>query len=202
MKNYSREVVNSIQKEINANDYSMISIQNPDQMPKSIYLGGAKIIISVEDDGRHIANLYTDYSFDKNDMIEWRRCSFGKFYARDWKNIDKGIESYNLYSILDVSVQNVEVRALVRLIDASEFGSEEEYNYCNNLTIEDQTYTIIKAFSPSINEMFMNKSTLEEETFQIKLISTYGMSVETDDENISKEELENIPDESSTVELF
>lgn len=200
MKNYSEEVISNIQNVIDNGNYSLINISSYDELPKTIYIGGTRVALTKDENGRHDCVLYYDFSFDKENIKEWKREPIGIFYSKDWKHKNVGDDRFQKYSTLSLFVGDVEVTALLRLIDASEFKSEEEFEYSHDLTINNYAYAIIKAFSPSIQESYASSSSLEEDTFQPKIVLNYGF-MDQDGNDINNE----LPDASSeidSVELF
>lgn len=191
MKNYSQEVISSIQKVIDEKQYTLKDIASFDEMPQVIKLNGATINLTIADNGFHDAILTLADTFDNEDGKNYKHESFGKFYCRDWKRGNKGDETYKRYKLFSATIKDVEISALIRNTADYEYQENDEPNYYADLIIDDIPYTIIKVYCPTINETFAEKSLFDEQIFKEKLIDAYGFIVK------KKDSIDNSDDEEA-----
>lgn len=200
-KNYSEEIIQEIQHAIDTNNASIKVLSNIEELPKTIYIDNTKIVLTCNND-RYDSCLLLNCILSNEDAKKWKTESVYKFYQKDWKRLNKGINIFdnNNYIEITFSVKDAEFIALLRRVDlelAENTFALMEYGevYFNNAH-----YTIIKAFSPTIGESYSSRSMLENDNYTEKLYDNYGSeiifgsdgkySINTDNvENISPDEL-------------
>jgi hypothetical protein len=188
MKNYSQEVISNIQKAIDEKQYTLKDIVSFDEMPQVIKLNGVTINLITTDSGFHDAILTLADTFDNKDSGIYKHESFGKFYSKDWKRGNKGEETYKRYKLFSATIKGVEIVVLIRNTADYEYQENDEPNYYADLIIDDIPFTIIKAYCPSINETFADKSLFDEQIFKEKLIDAYGFIVKKKDKDDNSDE--------------
>ena len=211
-KNYSEEIIQEIQHSIDTNTANIKVLSNIEEFPRTIYIDNAKIVLTQFGD-RFDSCLYLDVNMSKDDAKKWKTESVFKFYQKDWKRQNKGVNIFenNNYIELSFNVKDAEFVSLLRRVDielANDTFSLMEYG---EIFYNNAHYTIIKAFSPTIGENYSTKSMLENDiTRTEKLYDNYGSEItisadgkynlvdNNDETNVSIEE---IPDPESE-ELF
>lgn len=199
MKNYSQEVIDSIQNAINEQNYSITDINSFDELPHIIKSNGVTIKLETIN-GRHSTAIELASTFDKADEISYKQESLGKFYSRDWKRGNKGQDTFKNYKIFKSTIKNIEIVALIRNTSDYEYQEEEPLNYYCDITINDIPYTVIKAYCPNINETFATNSLFDEKNFSEKFMSSYGLIISDSEDNTTIEEP--IEECDDSVELF
>lgn len=202
-KNYSEEIIQEIQHSIDTNTANIKVLSNIEEFPRTIYIDNAKIVLTQFGD-RFDSCLYLDVNMSKDDAKKWKTESVFKFYQKDWKRQNKGVNIFenNNYIELTFNVKDAEFVSLLRRVDielANDTFSLMEYG---EIFYNNAHYTIIKAFSPTIGENYSTKSMLENDIARAeKLYDNYGseitisadgkynLAVNNDETNVSIEEI-------------
>lgn len=167
MKNYSDEVLSAIQNELDYNtEYALRQFTSFDDMPKKIASNNILISLLTNEAGKHETVL----AFDKDAEIDglclgaWKTTSIGHFYCKDWKNANKGIDSFSKYSELEIKIKNIDLVILLRLLDEDEM-TEEEYDAYTDISIENSNYAVMKIY---INEFenYNTNSDFEDDIYE------------------------------------
>lgn len=187
MKNYSKEVVDKIQQMINSRCYEISNIKSFDELPKTIYLNGVKVQRAINPSGRQYLMSTMDYGFNTEDFIEWKKEAIYRFFVKDYKKMitDAESELYKDYYELYIIMHEYIIVALFKKIDNLEL-TEEEFNYYNEIAINDSHYAIIKMYIKEFEE-YNVRSTLEEQTFFERIYDSYGSSYKIDEDYASQQ---------------
>ena len=178
-KNYSEEIIQEIQHSIDTNTASIKVLSDINEFPKTIYIDNAKIVLTQLGD-RFDSCLYLDVNMSKDDAKKWKTKSICKFYQKDWKRQNKGVNIFenNNYIELKFNVKDAEFVSLLRRVDielAEDTFALMEYG---EIFYNNAHYTIIKAFSPTIGENYTTKSMLENDISHTeKLYDNYGTEI-------------------------
>lgn len=186
MKNYSKEVVDKIQQVINSRCYEISNIKSFDELPQTIYLNGVKVQKVINPAGRQYVMTSMDYGFNTEDFIEWKKEAIYRFFVKDYKKMINDAESelYKDYYELYIIMHEYIIVALFKKIDNLEL-TEEDFNYYNEITINDSHYAIIKMYIKEFEE-YNVRSTLEEQTFFERIYDSYGSSYKIDEDYASQ----------------
>lgn len=187
MKNYSKEVVDKIQQMINSRCYEISNIKSFDELPQTIYLNGVKVQSVINPAGRQYLMTSMDYGFNTEDFIEWKKEAIYRFFVKDYKKMINDVESelYKDYYELYIIMHEYIIVALFKKIDNLEL-TEEDFNYYNEIAINDSHYAIIKMYIKEFEE-YNVRSTLEEQTFFERIYDSYGSSYKIDEDYASQQ---------------
>jgi hypothetical protein len=187
MKNYSKEVVDKIQQMINSRCYEISNIKSFDELPQTIYVNGVKVQKAINPAGRQYLMTSMDYGFNTEDFIEWKKEAIYRFFVKDYKKMINDVESelYKDYYELYIIMHEYIIVALFKKIDDLEL-TEEDFNYYNEIAINDSHYAIIKMYIKEF-EGYNVRSTLEEQTFFERIYDSYGSSYKIDEDYASQQ---------------
>lgn len=177
-KNYSEEVIQEIQNAINSKNATIKVLLSIDELPNTIYIDNAKLVLSHND--RYDTCLYLDNSMDSESAKRWRTESIYVFYHKDWKRLNKDIDIFenNNYIEITFTVKDIEIVALLRRVDLELKDDSFKLMEYGEIYYNDAQYTIIKAFSPTINERYSIVSMLENKNSRYeKMYDSFGTEV-------------------------
>lgn len=178
MKNYSDEVINEIQNAISNEESCIRILTHVDELPKEVYSNDVKIKLLTVNNVNDVV-LYPQIIFDQSEFIEWRKEPVKRFFINDWKSINKGIDIFenNQYIELSFNVKDVNVIVLLRRIIELSGEENDVIEQYGDIYYNGSKYTIIKAYSPSINETYNSPSVLENIKYTEKLMDYYGQII-------------------------